>query len=248
MTRAQPNTRVVWDPSDRPGRRRDGPSTLGAMRILITGAGGMLGLDLRRAVALAGHEAVALSRSQLDITDVGAVTDAVAAPRRRTRSSTVRRGPTSTAPRPAPRRRWRSTAPAPGTWLRAAAAAEPGPSTYPATTCSTGQALPVRRVRHRSTRSAPTARTKLAGELEVAAAPLGRHTIVRSSWLFGARGSCFPRTMLRLAAERDQLERRRRPDRLPDLHRPSGAGPGDPGAGTDAGGPARGRRALLLVV
>jgi dTDP-4-dehydrorhamnose reductase len=48
-------------------------------------------------------------------------------------------------------------------------------------------------------------RSKLAGELEVALqAPLS-HTIVRSSWLFGTGGGCFPATILRLAAERDRL-------------------------------------------
>ena len=41
-------------------------------------------------------------------------------------------------------------------------------------------------------------RTKLAGELEVVAAG-GGHAVVRSSWLFGAGGPCFPATMLRLA-------------------------------------------------
>jgi dTDP-4-dehydrorhamnose reductase len=41
-------------------------------------------------------------------------------------------------------------------------------------------------------------RTKLAGELEVLGAG-GGHAVVRSSWLFGAGGRCFPATMLRLA-------------------------------------------------
>ena len=49
-------------------------------------------------------------------------------------------------------------------------------------------------------------RSKLAGEREVAAEAPERHTIVRSSWLFGAGGPCFPATILRLAAERDELK------------------------------------------
>jgi dTDP-4-dehydrorhamnose reductase len=49
-------------------------------------------------------------------------------------------------------------------------------------------------------------RSKLAGERSVASEAPGRHTIVRSSWLFGAGGPCFPATILRLAAERDEIK------------------------------------------
>lgn len=47
-------------------------------------------------------------------------------------------------------------------------------------------------------------RTKLEGERLIAAA-CGRHLILRTSWVYGARGGNFIKTMLRLAQERDKL-------------------------------------------
>lgn len=46
--------------------------------------------------------------------------------------------------------------------------------------------------------------TKYAGELALAEAN-SRHLILRTSWVVGAHGGNFAKTMLRLAAERDQL-------------------------------------------
>src|SRR4051794_9834329 len=49
------------------------------MRWLVTGAGGMLGRDLTAVLTAAGEtDVVAASRADLDITDPGAVRDAVA--------------------------------------------------------------------------------------------------------------------------------------------------------------------------
>ncbi|MES2911987.1 MAG: dTDP-4-dehydrorhamnose reductase [Pseudomonadota bacterium] len=46
--------------------------------------------------------------------------------------------------------------------------------------------------------------TKLAGEQRIAAA-CARHIILRTSWVYAARGGNFAKTMLRLAGERDRL-------------------------------------------
>ena len=47
-------------------------------------------------------------------------------------------------------------------------------------------------------------RTKLEGEQRILAAH-PRHLVLRTSWVYGARGGNFARTMLRLARERDRL-------------------------------------------
>lgn len=48
-------------------------------------------------------------------------------------------------------------------------------------------------------------RTKLAGEWAVRA-ECADHLVVRTAWLYGAHGACFPRTIVRVARERGALD------------------------------------------
>jgi dTDP-4-dehydrorhamnose reductase len=48
-------------------------------------------------------------------------------------------------------------------------------------------------------------RTKAAGEAAVREALPDRHLVVRTAWLYGAHGNCFPRTIARVAAERGSV-------------------------------------------
>lgn len=62
--------------------------------------------------------------------------------------------------------------------------------------------------RDESARTAPLSvygQTKLEGEQQIIASGC-RHLIFRTSWVYAARGGNFAKTMLRLAAERDELK------------------------------------------
>jgi dTDP-4-dehydrorhamnose reductase len=174
------------------------------MRLLITGAAGMLGLDVQAAAAAAGHEVTALPRVELDITDADAVAEAVAAARPEAVINCAAytdvdgaEGDAATANA--------VNATAPG--HLAAAAARAGAWTVHISTDYVFDGTK-RTPYLESDQTAPLNQygaSKLAGERAVAAAAPGAHTIVRSSWLFGTGGACFPATMLRLAGERDEL-------------------------------------------
>src|SRR5918994_4947901 len=47
------------------------------MRVVVTGAGGMLGRDVVLAAANAGHDVVSLAHTDLDVTDAAAVADRI---------------------------------------------------------------------------------------------------------------------------------------------------------------------------
>jgi dTDP-4-dehydrorhamnose reductase len=174
------------------------------MRILITGAAGMLGLDLQTAARTAAHETIALTRSELDITDAEAVRAAV---RDALPDVVVGCAAWTDVDGAESRPEAAHAVNAVGARNLAAAAAECGAWTIHVSTDYVFDGAK-RTPYVESDVVAPMSqygRSKLAGERAVAEQAPDSHTIVRTAWLFGARGRCFPRTMLRLATERDEL-------------------------------------------
>jgi dTDP-4-dehydrorhamnose reductase len=164
------------------------------MRIVVTGAGGMLGQDVVRA---ADDGVVALSRADLDVTDDAAVREALVgaevvincaawtnvdgAEDHPDEALAVNRDGARNVAEAAPRVLYVSS-----DYVFDGAKRTPYVE---------------------SDRTAPLqsyGRSKLGGELATAEAN-PRHFIVRSSWLFGAGGGNFVETMLRLGRERDEL-------------------------------------------
>jgi dTDP-4-dehydrorhamnose reductase len=174
------------------------------MRLLITGGGGMLGQDVAAAAATAGHDRVALGHAELDITDLGEVRDAV----RDVAPDAVVNCAAWTDVDGAEAAEEAATAVnGKGAGNVAQAAREAGAWTVQISSdyvFNGAKTTPYVEADLTDPLSA-YGRSKLAGEEAVANAAPESHTVIRSSWLFGAHGRCFPATILRLAGERDQL-------------------------------------------
>ena len=175
------------------------------MRFAVTGAAGMLGQDLVTTVRAAGHDAVGFSRGELDITDADAVANAVCSVRPDVVVNCAAWTDVDGAEHDEDGAVAVNGAGA-GNVARAAAArgawAIHVSSDYVFDGAKRSPYLESDPVAPLSSYG----RSKLAGERAVAVEAPGRHTIVRSSWLFGAGGRCFPATILRLANERDELK------------------------------------------
>jgi dTDP-4-dehydrorhamnose reductase len=174
------------------------------MRFAIAGAAGMLGQDLVAAVRAAGYEAAGFSRAELDITDAAVVADAL----RDAGPDVVVNCAAWTDVDGAERDEDGALAvngAGAGNVARAAAACGAWTLHLSSDYVFDGEK------RSPYVESDPVGplsaygRSKLAGEQAVALEAPASHTIVRSSWLFGAGGPCFPATIRRLAGEREQL-------------------------------------------
>jgi dTDP-4-dehydrorhamnose reductase len=173
------------------------------MRLLVTGAAGMLGQDVVRAGRDAGHDVVGLAREELDITDSAAVDSTVRAARPdRVLNCAAFTDVDGAESRPEDADRVNRL----GAGVVAAAAAVTGAAVVQISTDYVFDGTASRPYVESDVPNPLSAygRTKLAGERAVAAAN-ERHAIVRSSWLFGAGGPNFVATMLRLARGRDEV-------------------------------------------
>lgn len=171
--------------------------------ILLFGAGGQLGQELVARATFRSVPLQALTRAEIDIADEAAIRGAIA----RARPSVIVNAAAYTKVDKAesePDAARRANAIAPALLARAARAADAAlvhiSTDYVFDGSKTGaytEADPVSPL-------GVYGRSKAEGEDAVRAA-LPRHLIVRTSWVYGAYGHNILKTVLRLAAERDEL-------------------------------------------
>jgi dTDP-4-dehydrorhamnose reductase len=181
------------------------------MRLLVTGAVGMLGRDVRRVGERAGHELILVDLPELDITDSQAV---LAFYERERPEATINCAAWTDVDGAESRREAAHAVNADGAGnLARAAAGIDTPLLHISTDYVFDGAAPLdAEGRPRPyVESDPTGprsvygETKLAGERQVlAASPV--HTVVRTAWLYGIDGPNFVATMLRLAGEREAVQ------------------------------------------
>jgi dTDP-4-dehydrorhamnose reductase len=169
-------------------------------RYLITGAAGMLGADLQR--ALAGREVTALSRADLDVTDLDAVRAAV-----RGHDAVINAAAYTKVDDAETNEELAYAVNATGTQNLAIAAAEAEATLVTVSTDYVFRGDATSPYEENAQRDPINAygRTKAAGEeLALAAHPDGTY-IVRTAWLYGADGPNFAKTMVRLAGSHETV-------------------------------------------
>lgn len=173
------------------------------MRLLVTGAGGMLGRAVVEAAQRLGHDVRPATRAELDITDADAVSHAVAQLRPR---AVINCGAYTDVDGAQSDRETAMAVNGSAAGNVAAAAEQVGAAIVHVSTDYVFDGSK-REPWLESDAVAPLGvygETKLAGEVAVAAANPA-HAIVRTAWLFGAGGKNFVDTMLALGAGREEV-------------------------------------------
>jgi dTDP-4-dehydrorhamnose reductase len=173
------------------------------MKVLVTGAAGMLGGDVVLAAGNAGHDVIGFGHNELDVSDAGAVSAKIELERP---DVVVNCAAWTDVDGAEEAEEAAMVINGKGAGNVAAAAAEVNASVVYVSSdyvfdgakgapyVETDQPAPL----------SAYGRTKLAGE-EATAAANKRHFVVRSSWLFGIGGSNFVETMLRLASTQNEV-------------------------------------------
>lgn len=172
------------------------------MRWIVAGALGMLGQDVSEVAEAAGHEVIRVDRAEMDITDPDQVASTIVA------ADVIVNCAAWTAVDAA------ETAEPQAFWINAV-----GPATLARAAAEEGARLVQVSTDYvfDGTATTPYAadapvrpqsaygRTKGAGEWAVAASG-GDHLVVRTAWLYGANGPCFPATVRRILRERGGID------------------------------------------
>jgi dTDP-4-dehydrorhamnose reductase len=181
------------------------------VRILLSGAAGMLAHDVRSVSERAGHELILVDLPELDITDEPAV---IAFYERERPEATINCAAWTDVDGAESKRESAHAVNAQGAGnLARAAAAVDSPLLHISTDYVFDGRPPLDvagrpRPYVESDATGPQSvygETKLAGEHQVLAASPA-HTVVRTAWLYGIDGPNFVATMLRLAGERETVQ------------------------------------------
>jgi dTDP-4-dehydrorhamnose reductase len=173
------------------------------VKLLVTGAAGMLGRDVMLAAGNAGHDLVGYGRAELDITDAGALDKKLDLERP---DVVINCAAWTDVDGAESDEQAAFAVNGTGAGNVAAAAAKVGASVVQVSSdyvFDGAKGAPY----VESDQPAPLSaygRTKLAGE-EATVAANKRHFVVRSAWLYGIGGANFVETMLRLAGDHGEV-------------------------------------------
>ncbi|HYE70737.1 MAG TPA: dTDP-4-dehydrorhamnose reductase [Aquabacterium sp.] len=174
------------------------------MKLLLLGADGQVGWELRRSLALLGEVVAAGRADGADLSQPGAV----AALAERVAPQVIVNAAAYTAVDRAEQETGLAhaiNADAPGALARTAARLDAWLLHYSSDYVFDGSGTTPRAESSATAPLSAYGRSKLAGEEQIRASRC-KHLILRTSWVYAARGGNFARTMLRLAGERDELK------------------------------------------
>lgn len=172
------------------------------MRWLVTGSNGMLGTDVADVLHALGEEVTAATRATLDVTDEAAVRSAIAG-----HDVVVNTAAWTAVDDAEEHEADAGVVNAEAPRLLARAAREHGARLVQVSTdyVFDGSA---RAPYPEDAPAAPVSaygRTKAGGEQAVREELPEGHLLVRTAWLYGAHGGCFPKTIARVARERGEV-------------------------------------------